>query len=482
MPHPSGGQVLLQLLQRLNTQRARCQHTNAQIAVQPTNWAKYLSHLGQDNPSTLPSTGLGQAGHRPFYEALMQEVQLALTKEGSRQAIDQRPSRVSLRQQLQSLGVAERDAHLMAHLEKTAQKVLGLRANQKINPQQGLMNLGMDSLMAIEFRNHLTRSLEQSLPATLLFDYPTIEELANYLEKEILLTDSEDMTQLLSHGSSRATTTLVPIQPHGSKPPLFFVSSILGMTFELQQLSNALGPEQPFYGLRSLGLEKNEQLLTHLADIASYHIQALQSIQPQGPYLIGGYSFGGQVAFEMAQQLQQQGYEVSMLYILDIHALTYRHKQEQDMASWDETKFLSTFAKIHANLIQQDLDISLQSLHSLAPDKRFAHVVEQLNTSGVPWSLDDFHRMFDVFKANMLSTMNYRPQMNEHIPTLVLRASEVGILDILPNESETEADPSWGWHDLVGDSLEIKFVQGNHFTMLSHPNVQSLANTLNESL
>jgi thioesterase domain-containing protein len=157
-------------------------------------------------------------------------------------------------------------------------------------------------------------------------------------------------------------------------------------------------------------------------------------------------------------------------------------KRELEIANWDQTKFLASFAEIHGHSAQQKLDLSLEVLYSLAPDKRFAHVVEQLNIGGVSWRIDEWQRMFHVFKANMLSTINYTPQMNEDIPTTLLRASEVGILDILPSESESEADPSWGWHDLAGDSVEIKFVPGNHFTMLTHPHVQSLANTLSESL
>ncbi|MBV7331441.1 SDR family NAD(P)-dependent oxidoreductase [Chloroflexi bacterium TSY] len=161
-----GGQVLLELLRRLSSQ------TSAQIVVQPINWTKYLSYVGNENS---------------FYELLAQEVK----SEDANQS--KLPAQVNLRQQLASLAAAERDVHLMTYLEETARNVLGLASHQKINPQHGLMNMGMDSLMAVEFRNHIVRRLEQPLSATLLFDYPTLGLLHEYLSTKMFVADDSSM-------------------------------------------------------------------------------------------------------------------------------------------------------------------------------------------------------------------------------------------------------------------------------------------------
>ncbi len=154
-----GRHILVQLIQKLN------QHTIPQVAVQPTNWAEYLSHDGVN---------------MPFYEYFTHH--LRNEKEAKlRQTAGSTSEEVSLRQQLQTLSETDRDALLMEHLQKTAIRVLGLASNQKIDPYQGLMNMGLDSLMAVEFRNHLTRSLERPLPATLLFNCPTLDSLHDYL-------------------------------------------------------------------------------------------------------------------------------------------------------------------------------------------------------------------------------------------------------------------------------------------------------------
>jgi NADP-dependent 3-hydroxy acid dehydrogenase YdfG/acyl carrier protein len=161
-----GGQVLLELLHDLNAQ------SNAQVIVQPTHWPTYLAHVGMDTP---------------FYAHFAQEGQ---SSPAVRPVAGSTPTPMNLRQHLLSLAGAERDARLLAALEEIARKVLGLAAHQPIHSQQGLMNLGMDSLMAVEFRNHLTQRLEQSLPATLLFDYPTLGQLHKFLSAKIFVTDN----------------------------------------------------------------------------------------------------------------------------------------------------------------------------------------------------------------------------------------------------------------------------------------------------
>lgn len=162
IPPKQGGHILIKLIQKLH------RDTLPQIAVQPINWSEYLSYIGVD---------------RPFYEHFAYHLHNLRHEE---EAQLQNSRKVNLRQQLQTLSKTERDDLLMKYLEQTATKVLGLASNQKIDPHQGLMNMGLDSLMAVEFRNDLVCNLEHPLPATLLFNYPTLNLLHEYLVVKIL--------------------------------------------------------------------------------------------------------------------------------------------------------------------------------------------------------------------------------------------------------------------------------------------------------
>ncbi|MEM7342897.1 MAG: SDR family NAD(P)-dependent oxidoreductase, partial [Chloroflexota bacterium] len=117
-------------------------------------------------------------------------------------AVNQRASQISrpsvsdIRQQLQQTSPDERKQRLLQHLQEAAAKVLGISDTTAVDPHHGLMSLGLDSLMAIELRNHLTRSLGQQLPAVLIFNYPTLDKLADYLIQLLFPTDSHSSTPI----------------------------------------------------------------------------------------------------------------------------------------------------------------------------------------------------------------------------------------------------------------------------------------------
>jgi acyl transferase domain-containing protein/acyl carrier protein len=129
----------------------------AQVGVIPLEWSKFLDR--RDAP-------------QPFYATFAQP---PLDK-----AVPTTPA-FPLRQQLAAASAEQRSLLLMQHLRTAVAQVVGLRSPEQIDPRQGLMELGVDSLMAVEVRNRLSRTLDQPLPSTLLFDYPTLERLAGFL-------------------------------------------------------------------------------------------------------------------------------------------------------------------------------------------------------------------------------------------------------------------------------------------------------------
>ncbi len=169
------------------------------------------------------------------------------------------------------------------------EEVLGVRP---ISITANFFDLGGRSLLAARMFTRMSRIFGKELPLSILFRSPTVEQLAN---------------ELRPLGGDAEYPTLVTIQAKGSRPPFFCVHGGAGSTLFLHRLSRVMGPDQPFYGIEPEGLDgKKFQRLT-VEQMATHYLSEIRKVQPQGPYYLGGYCFGGLVAFEMAQQLLQQG-------------------------------------------------------------------------------------------------------------------------------------------------------------------------------
>jgi thioesterase domain-containing protein/acyl carrier protein len=172
---------------------------------------------------------------------------------------------------------------------------LGIRP---IGIADDFFDLGLTSVVAARLFARLERELGASLPLGALFRAPTIERLA------VLMSDEK--------GDGR-WTSLVPIQPEGTKPPLFCVHGGAGTILHLQPLARCLGSDQPFYGFQARGLYGGAPPHRTVEQMASHYLDELRTVQPHGPYYLAGYCFGSIVAFDMAQRLLRDGEEVNLL-------------------------------------------------------------------------------------------------------------------------------------------------------------------------
>jgi pimeloyl-ACP methyl ester carboxylesterase len=175
------------------------------------------------------------------------------------------------------------------------EEVLGIRP---ISVTANFFDLGGRSILAARLFTKILRTFGKELPLSTLFRSPTIEQLAK---------------ELRPSGQIAKYRTLVPIQENGSKPPFFCVHGGAGSTLFLQQLSRELGDNQPFYGIEPEGLDGKSFQRRSVEDMAAHYVAEVRKVQPTGPYHIGGYCFGGLVAFEMARLLQQQGQQLAVV-------------------------------------------------------------------------------------------------------------------------------------------------------------------------
>ncbi len=171
-----------------------------------------------------------------------------------------------------------------------------------IGVRDDFFDLGVTSIVAAELFAAIEHELGSELPLGAIFQAPTIESLASLIE---------------SHGASSRFTSLVPIQPGGSSPPLFCFHGGAGTILHLAELSRRLGPDQPFYALQSRGLYGGAAPLTTVEDMATHYLSEMREVWPEGPWYLGGYCFGAIVAHEIATRLQGAGEEVALLAIFN---------------------------------------------------------------------------------------------------------------------------------------------------------------------
>jgi len=159
--------------------------------------------------------------------------------------------------------------------------------------------LGGDSLDAVSASLQLEKILKSSLPLALFAHATTVEKMASAIDQ------------------NEVSGCLVRLQPNGSLKPFFCVHAHMGHVIRLRSLSVHLGSERPFYALQLQGLDMQSHPPTSMTEMAQQYLTEIRAIQEKGPYLIGGYCYGGIVAMEMARLLQQAGESVSLLALID---------------------------------------------------------------------------------------------------------------------------------------------------------------------
>ncbi|MBG1243115.1 amino acid adenylation domain-containing protein [Nostoc sp. NZL] len=334
----------------------------------------------------------------------------------------------------------------------------------KVGVKDNFFDLGGHSLLTPYLMAQIKKQLGKDIAIASLYQNPTIEQLAT-----IVPFDSD----------SKSGSPLVVLQPHGSKPPLFCLPGAAGYPFYLYDLARCLGSDQPFYSFQAIAPEAGE-LITQVEDVAARYIQELFVVQPQGPYFLAGHSFGGKLAFEMAQQLLRKGHKVALAAILDTTAPF--HQKNPSAFDLDNTKWLAELADTIEVVYGKKMDCSVDTLQSMVWEDQLKYVLERLKNADILPPDDEItqlNNMVQMLKAN--AVVNYVPK--EIYPTKItlLRAKE-NVVKVDESNSEVLSDIlqdlHWGWSKFSAEPVNVHFVPGNHVTMMNLPHVQVLAEQL----
>jgi thioesterase domain-containing protein len=383
-----------------------------------------------------------EAAHELFWDASVAQPDLPQQSQGS-------PGRIPMA-----------EPELLQALLPLWQRVLGIH---EIAPDDDFFALGGNSIAAAQLFAVIQRKLGYASPLATLYNASTPRQLA----------------RILSRGSKPEDwQSLVAINQHGNRPPLFLMHAHTGNILEYRPLARLLGPDQPVYTLQARGLDGHIEADSSVEEMAAAYIKEIKRIQPQGPYYLGGFCFGGLLAIEAAQQLASTGQEVPLVILIQsMHPEAMRFKPTATLLQrcwFRATKRLSLELE---NLSYRGVGYLVERWR-FALDRVSAKSAIALGQVKVEGETDLSHLpMYYILEA---LAIKHTKVAGKYVPRpyngdVVLFRSKRQLHGLV-------ADEYLGWKPLIHGDLDVCEIRGHQQNLLSEPNVILLATELGKRL
>ncbi len=395
-------------------------------------------------------------------------------------AVDEGKELTAMLEYDRDLWAPESAAAVLAHFET-------LLAAAAADPERRLSE--MPAAPAIGRRDELA-NVEAAVPTTPPSAGPAADRVARLAERRARLSAEQrtllerrlrgDVAAGAAAAAPAARTSLVAIDPAGSRPPFVCVHPAGGDVLCFRPLAGRLGAEQPLYGLQSRGLLDGEAPHATIEEMAEHYLREMRQVRPAGPYLLGGWSLGGLIAFEMAQQLDRVGERPALLALLDaLPRLPPLHAPGEDPETVyaDDVPWLLHVADYVRALWGKDLGVDAAMLRRLDAEERLRSFLARLGAAELlpaGATVEHLRRLLTVFKANTRAAERYRPRPYAGRITL-FRAAERDGGGALPDDFHPLlADPALGWGELTAQPVEVHTVPAGHLTLLAAAHVEAL--------
>lgn len=324
---------------------------------------------------------------------------------------------------------------------------------EPIGIHDNFFDLGGHSLMIMQLVALIQKRMGCILPVGVLFRDNTVEALARFIRENKGLKDSGP---------------LVPIKTTGSKPPLYLVHPVGGDVACYGQLGRCLSEDQPLYALAAPGLEHGQPLESVPALAASY-LEAIREHQPQGNYLLGGWSLGGVIAMEMANQASRAGHGPQCLVLIDTW-LTICNR------SYSQSDIMIAFLRDRGRLSEADMEWVFKiadDRDDLEPVSFITEVMTERNCMTPEFEDGRLATLYRVFEANMKAVGAHKPEPYTGSIQLFMETEF--------HKQHPNTERSVDAYRQMGVDVDLIEMPGSHYTMLSvEENAQLLANRIEE--
>ena len=318
----------------------------------------------------------------------------------------------------------------------------------QVGIHDNFFELGGDSLKAVQL---VSRAASQGvhLPAHQLFQSQTIAELAAAFEREAADGSSEVSPKMQDLDDA----IMAPLQEGDKEAPLFLIHPAGGNVFPYVELARRLPRDLPVVGIQARGLVDDRSPHQSVEEMAVDYLAAIRRAQPAGPYRLGGWSFGGLVAYQIAALLAAEGEEVEPVVVLDVGADAADHDDQAGLAELQD-------------LLGLEEQLSLPEFEALSPDQQLAHFRPRIEAAGLvdqDAAEDIGRRMLAVLKANATAGRAYRPPVAD-VSVCVLQADQGGPQDM-----------GASWRRVARGGVHAFQTRGDHLSMMQRPQVGALA-------
>ncbi|KAG6848572.1 putative NRPS-like protein biosynthetic cluster, partial [Arthromyces matolae] len=347
---------------------------------------------------------------------------------------------------------------------------------------QNVFDIGASSMHLMQLKQRLQERLS-------IVDIPTIE----MLQRPELGDLSDYLTRLASVALSTTPPEYNPVvcfNPAGSKPPLFLIHPGVGEVLVFINLARELADDRPVYALRARGFDANQLPFTTFSEMVECYTSAIEQTYPSGPYYLGGYSFGGAVAFEVGKQLKGKGKDVAWVGVFNLPPhIQFRMRE----LVWVEV--MVNLCMFLALITTDGFDALKMALYEQFPELTNSDMEPSNAKEVIQWTfehsdqkrrvelqlkLEEFQRWVSVAYAISYSGRDYEPQ--NFVPGALLTVFCAIPLPSMGTREEFKQQRLSKWEEFAKDGFEMVDVDGEHYTMISEEHVVSFASKLRASL